>query len=192
MISLTNPTSFKSPIKTVTSSENYNAIRSSSKGESCEYKQVESEIKYQDRTQVMHILESAKDIAEFERRAEHLRDLLLENRTALSEQEMLLLKRVFNSNKQLIDSNQEIAQLILVSLASLLEPLIENDAYSQDIKVIVISLLKSLSISLRYAGLDIIAAGLGIVPIADSLLEEAKVLLKNEKPGYVLDYLESF
>jgi hypothetical protein len=185
-----NATSFKSPIKTITISEG-SIVRSSSKGESCEYKRVEEQIKFQDRTEVIHLLESVHDIAEFERRSEYLRDLLLENCTALSEQEMSLLKTIFNSNKQLIGLDRETAPMLLVSLAGLLEPLIENDAYAQDIVTIVRSLLKSPAKSLRYAGLDIIAAGLEIVPIATSLLEEAKVLLKNEEPGYVLDYLES-
>jgi hypothetical protein len=180
----------KSPIQTVTKSGSYNIIASSSKGESYEYKRVEAQIKCQDRTEVAHVLESP-DVAELEKRAEDLRDLLLENRTALSEQEMRLLKGLFNSNKQLIALNKKTSPLILVALASLLEPLIENPAYAQDIASIVKSLLKSPSTSLRYAALDIISAGLGIVPVADSLLEEAKVLLKNEEPGYVLDYLES-
>jgi hypothetical protein len=180
----------KSPIQAVTKSGSYNVIASSSKGESCEYKRVEAQIKCQDRTEVAHVLESP-DVAELEKRAEDLRDLLLENRTALSEQEMRLLKGLFNSNKQLIALNKKTSPLILVALASLLEPLIENPAYAQDIESIVKSLLKSPSTSLRYAALDIITAGLGIVPIADSLLKEAKILLKNEEPGYVLEYLES-
>jgi uncharacterized protein YjeT (DUF2065 family) len=189
-MTILNATSFKSPIKTITISEGH-IVRSSSKGESCEYKKVEEQLKYQDRTEVIHVLESAHDVAEFERRSEYLKDLLIENCTALSEQEMLLLKTIFNSNKQLIDLDKETAPMLLVSLAGLLEPLIENNAYAQDITTIVRSLLKSPAKSLRYAGLDIIAAGLGIVPVADSLLKEAKILLKNEESGYVLEYLES-
>jgi hypothetical protein len=184
------PTIAKSPIQTVTKSGSYNVIESSSKGESCEYKRVEAQIKCQDRTEVVHVLESP-NVAELERRAEDLRDLLLQNRTALSEQEMRLLKGLFNSNKQLIALNEKTSPLILVALASLLEPLIENPAYAQDIDSIVKSLLKSPSTSLRYAALDIITAGLGIVPIADSLLKEARNLLKNEESGYVIEYLES-
>ncbi len=180
----------KSPIQTVTKSGSYNVIASSSRGDSCEYKRVEAQIKCQDRTEVAHVLESP-DVAELEKRAEDLRDLLLENRTALSEQEMRLLKGLFNSNKQLIALNKKTSPLILVALASLLEPLIENPAYAQDIESIVKSLLKSPSTSLRYAALDIITAGLGIVPIADSLLKEARNLLKNEESEYVLEYLES-
>ena len=180
----------KSPIQTVTKSDRYNVIASSSKGESCEFKRVEAQIKSQDRTEVIHVLNSP-DVAELERRAEELKDLLIENRTALSEQEIRLLKEIFNNSKQLITLNKKTYPLILVALASLLEPLIENPAYIQDIVSIVKSLLKSPSTSLRYAALDIISAGLGIVPVADLLLKEARNLLKNEESGYILEYLES-
>lgn len=178
----------KSPIRTATNS-GY-GVASSIQGESDESKQFETEISHQDRTQVSHVLES-DTIAEFECRAEHLKDLLLANRTALSEQEIRVLKRLFNNSKQIIELNKKTSQLMFLSLASLFEPLIENKHYSHDVESIVRSLLKSSSTSLRYAGLDIIAAGLGIAPVADSLLEEAKILLKNEEPGYVLEYLES-
>jgi hypothetical protein len=178
----------KSPIRTATNS-GY-GVTSSIKGESVESKQVATEVSHQDRTQLSHIFESA-NIAEFERRAEHLKDLLEANRTALSEQEIHILKELFNNSSQYIKLNKKTFQLKFVALASLLEPLIKNDAYSHDIAAIVRNLLKSSSTSLRYAALDIITSGLEIVPIATSLLEEAKVLLKDEKPGYVLDYLES-
>lgn len=178
----------KSPIRTATNS-GY-GVASSIQGESDEFKRVETEISHQDRTQVSHILESA-DIAEFERRSEHLKDLLEANRTALSEQELRILKGLFNNSNKFIKQNKKTSQLMFVALASLLEPLIKNDAYSQDIAAIVRSLLKSSSTSLRYAALDIITSGLEIVPIATSLLEEARILLKDEQPGYVLDYLES-
>ena len=188
MIVLDPTTVPKSPIITATVSSY--VVTSSIQGESDESKQVETEISHQDRTQVSHILESTS-IDEFERRAEHLKDLLEANRTALSEQELHILKRLFNNSNQSIQLNKKTSQLMFVSLASLLEPLIKNDAYSQDIATIVRSLLKSSSTSLRYAALDIITSGLEIVPIATSLLEEARILLKDEKPGYVLDYLES-
>lgn len=178
----------KSPIRPATNS-GY-GVASSIQGESVESKQVETEVSHQDCTQLSHIFESA-NIAEFERRAEHLKDLLEADRTALSEKEIHKLKELFNDSKQYIELNKKVSQLKFLALASLLEPLIKNDAYSHDIAAIVRSLLKSSSTSLRYAALDIITSGLEIVPIATSLLEEARILLKDEKPGYVLDYLES-
>ena len=192
MISLDIQTSSKSYIQTVTKPI-YSVVASSSKGKSQAYKRVEEQINYQERndTQLRYVLDGISEIAVFERRAERLRDLLLEDRTALSETEILQLKRIFNNSRKLISANQEQGQLILLSLASLLEPLIENSDYSQEIASIVRTLLKSPVKTLRYAGLDIIAAGLGIVPVADKLLKEAKLLLKNEEFGYVLDYLES-
>ncbi len=183
-------TTVQSPIRTATKSGIYRVTISSSRGESDEYKQVEAQIKYQERTEIQYLLASS-DVAQLERRVEDLRDDLLKGNTALSEQEMNLLKGIFNCNKQLIAQSEKSAQLILVALASLLEALIENSAYSDDIQLIVRNLLKSSSTSLRYAALDVIAAGLGIVSIAGLLLEEANDLLKNEEPGYVLDYLES-
>jgi hypothetical protein len=140
--------------------------------------------------ELQYVLNS-KDIAEFEQRAELLRDVLLEDKTALSEKEMCILKEIFNASQQIIKQNQETGTLRLLSLASLLESLIENDSYSSEISSIVKTLLKSPVKALRYAALDIIAAGLGIVPLSTDLLEEARTLLKNEEPGYVLDYLES-
>jgi hypothetical protein len=137
------------------------------------------------------VLDEVNDIAEFERRAEQLRDRLHSDNTALSEQEMLLLKNIFCSNSQFIDKTVANRQLVLLALASLLEPLIENTSYSPTISSIVRTLLKSQEKPLRYAALDIIAAGLGIVPVANRLLEEAKTILKNEEPGYVFDYLDS-
>lgn len=192
MITLDVQTSSKSYIQTVTK-PTYSLVASSSKGKSQAYERVEEQINYQERndTQLRYVLDGISEIAVFERRAERLRDLLLEDRTALSETEILQLKRIFNNSRKLISANQEQGQLILLSLASLLEPLIENSAYSQEIASIVRTLLKSPVKTLRYAGLDIIAAGLGIVPVADKLLKEAKRLLENEESGYVLDYLES-
>jgi hypothetical protein len=168
----------------------YKIVQSSSKGGSPEYKKVENNINPKC-YELNHVLESVNDISEFEKRAEFLRDILLDDKTALSEQEMLNLQNIFYNSQQLINANKEVGQLILLSLASLLEPLIENSAYSSEVASIVKTLLKSPVKTLRYAALDIIAAGLGIAPIADKLLEEAKSLLKNEEPGYVLDYLES-
>jgi uncharacterized protein YjeT (DUF2065 family) len=192
MIRLDIQTSPKSYIQTVTKPI-YSVVASSSKGKSQAYARVEEQINYQERndTQLRYVLDGISEIAVFERRAERLRDLLLEDRTALSETEILQLKRIFNNSRELISANEEQGQLILLSLASLLEPLIENSAYSQEIASIVRTLLKSPIKTLRYAGLDVIAAGLGIVPIADKLLKEAKLLLQNEGSGYVLDYLES-
>jgi uncharacterized protein YjeT (DUF2065 family) len=192
MITLDIQTSSKSYIHTVTKPI-YSVVASSSKGKSQTYERVEEQINYQERndTQLRYVLDGISEIAVFERRAERLRDLLLEDPTALSEIEIFQLKRIFNNSRELISANQERGQLILLSLASLLEPLIENSAYSQEIASIVRTLLKSPVKTLRYAGLDIIAAGLGIVPIADKLLKEAKLLLANEESGYVLDYLES-
>jgi hypothetical protein len=167
----------------------YTISGSSSQGGSAESKRVETNTSTQC-FELQYVLE-AKDIAEFERRAEILRDVLLEDKTALSEKEMYLLKDIFNASQQLIKKNQETGTLMLLSLASLLESLIENDSYSSEISSIVRTLLKSPSKALRYAALDIIVAGLGIMPLANQLLKEARILLKNEGPGYVLDYLES-
>lgn len=187
-----NKTNSRSCIDTLTKPA-YVIVASSSKGQSQEYGRVEAQIHHQERndTQLKYVLASINDIAVFERRAECLRDLLLEDRTALSEQEILDIRNIFNQSQQLSDKIQNKNQLILLSLASLLEPLIENSAYSHEIASIVRILLKSPVETLRYAGLDIIAAGLNISPIADKLLEEARILLKDEESGYVLDYLES-
>ncbi len=187
-----NKTCSKSYINTVTK-PTYALFASSSKGQSQEYGRVEAQINDRERndTQLQYVLESINDINVFERRAECLRDLLLEDRTALSEKEITDISNIFNQSQQLSDSNQEKIQVVLLSLAGLLEPLIENTHYSQEIASIVKILLKSPVKALRYAGLDIIAAGLNISPIADKLLEEAKILLKDEESGYVLDYVES-
>lgn len=168
----------------------YKIVQSSSKGGSSEYKMVKDNISTKC-YELNHVLESVNNISEFEKRAEFLRDILLDDKTALSEQEMLNIQNIFYNSQQLINANREAGQLILLSLARLLEPLIENSAYSQEVVSIVKTLLKSQVKVLRYAALDIIAAGLGVSPVADQLLEEAKNLLKNEETGYVLDYLGS-
>lgn len=178
----------KSPTRALTDFP-YTTLISSCKGESTESKRVESNINTKC-CELQYVL-AADDIAELERRAELLRDILLEDKTALSEKEMCILKNIFEASQQLIKQNKETGILLLLSLASLLESVIENNSYSSEISSIVRTLLKSPIKTLRYAALDIIAAGLGISPTADQLLKEAKNLLKNEEFGYVLDYLES-
>lgn len=137
-------------------------------------------------TQLKNIIKNFNDANLFELQVECLRDLLLNDFTIWSKEDMLCISAVFS--QQLNNKNQEI---ILFTLASLLEPLIEDERYSKEISVIVRILLKSSKKSLKYAGLDIIAAGSKISSTANNLLKEAKVLLENEKPGYVLDYLNS-
>jgi hypothetical protein len=188
---LYNKLESKSFIRTSTRPD-YNVFTSPSKGNSPEYEIVQRELNYKSRldTQLENILNDAHDIAMFERRVERLRDLLLEESTALSEQEMIGLRRIFDHSQKIIE-NKDNGELILLALARLLEPLIENPSYHQEIKPIVEILLKSQTKTLRYAGLNIIASGLNIVDIASTLLEEAKVILKHEESGYVRDCLES-
>lgn len=178
----------KSPTRALTDLP-YTISRSFCKGKSTESKRVETNINT--KCCELQYLLAANGIAEFERRAELLRDILLEDKTALSENEICMLKNIFEESQQLIKQNKETGTLFLLSLASLLESLIENDSYSSEISSIVKILLKSSVKALRYAALDIIAAGLSTALIADQLLKEAKNLLKGEKPGYILDYLES-
>lgn len=181
----------KSFIKTSTRPD-YTVFSSPSKGKSPEYEIVQRELSYKSRldTQLENILDDVHDIALFERRVERLRDLVLEESTALSEQEMAKLRRIFDHSQKVIENNDN-GELILLALAHLLEPIIENSSYHQEIKPIVEILLKSQTKTLRYAGLNIIASGLNIVDIASSLLEEAKIILEHEESGYVRDLLES-
>jgi predicted Zn-ribbon and HTH transcriptional regulator len=192
MTALYNKLESKSFIKTSTRPD-YTVFTSPSKGKSLEYEMVQKELSYESRldTQLENILSDAHDIAVFERRVERLRDLLLEESTALSEQEIVRLRQIFDHNQKIIKNNEKTGELILLALASLLEPLIENISYHQEIGSIVKILLKSQTKTLRYAGLNIIASGLDIVDVASTLLEEAKIMLEHEEPGYVRDYLES-
>jgi hypothetical protein len=134
-------------------------------------------------TELLYIFKSGS-IAEFESRAESLRNLLLEDLTALSEKEMSILVQFFEKGIEEIDC------LYLLSLASILEPLIENSSYWKEIESILKVLLRSSKSVLRYAALDVISYGLGVTSVADILLKEAQILLATED-GYVRDYLES-
>jgi hypothetical protein len=52
--------------------------------------------------------------SDYELITEHLRDLLLEDRTALSEQEILQLKIIFNKSQKLIDCCDNIITVTLL------------------------------------------------------------------------------
>lgn len=143
-----------------------------------------SQYKTAELSYIFEALKDSSNINEFEHRVEKLRDLLLNDFTALSEQEMFILVGIFTKGTKA-------KPIYLIALASLLEPLIENSAYSSEIKLIVTILLKSHKSVLRYAALDIISYGLGVAPIATELLKDAQELLANDECLYISEYLES-
>lgn len=143
-----------------------------------------------EKTQIAYLFRSS-NIPEFESRADYLRNLLLQDKAAISEKEINYIKTVFENSDRIIDSTNK-KELRLLALAAILEPLFEMPSYSNDVADIVRILLESSYACLRYAALDIISFGLGTVRIADELLLEAKQKLSNETVCYVREYLESF
>ena len=132
----------------------------------------------------------AFNIQAFERKTKHLRDLILSNEINISKSEVVLLRKLICNHQQLSVTNDQ-KLLVILGLASLLEPLIEREEYAQEIEIIVMYLLYSTKQTFKYAALDIIAAGLGITFLADQLLIKVKLILADEPVGYVKDYLDT-
>lgn len=123
----------------------------------------------------------SSDISEFENRVEEIRDELLEGCIVISKADL-------NSLKQNLGN---FSTFVLISIARLIEPLLEIEAYAEDAAGIIRILLKHRKAEVRYSALEAISFALGEVQIAEELLAEAKNLLKDEKTTYVREYLES-
>lgn len=90
---------------------------------------------------------------------------------------------------RLTKEDRRLFSIALCDTASALRNLIELPEYKDQVCKAVIGLLHSNCSLLRYVGLDFISAGRHIVPWADELFEEGKVILANEDKQYVRDYL---
>lgn len=126
-------------------------------------------------------LVNSSNISEFENRVEQVRELLLQRAPIFSDADIDLLKKIIDLF--------EISQVLVV--ARLLGPLLESDHYSLKATIMLRKLLKHPSPEVRYVALEAISFALGEVRIAETILEEAKDILKAETSSFVLDYLES-
>ncbi|MEA5577174.1 hypothetical protein [Anabaena sp. UHCC 0451] len=123
----------------------------------------------------------SSDISEFENRVEEIRDELLEGCLVISKADVNSLKRHLGN----------LNTFALISIARLIEPLLEIEGYAKDAADIIRKLLQHSKAEVRYSALEAISFALGEVQIAEELLTEAKNLLKDEKTTYVREYLES-
>ncbi|WP_009632153.1 hypothetical protein [Synechocystis sp. PCC 7509] len=130
---------------------------------------------------VSYHLFSSSNISEFEDRVEEIYNQLLEGRTLFSDRDISFLEAIID--------RLTISQLL--ALARLFGPFLEKNRYSQKASSMIKKLLRHSCPEARYAALEAISFALGEVSIAESMLEEAKDILKNETSSFVLDYLES-
>lgn len=119
------------------------------------------------------------NISQFEARVEEVRDLLLEKKPAFIDKEVKELNRRIDK----LDLQR------LLVLARLLGPLLENEVYVENALLIIRKLLKNSHPEVRYVALEAISFALGEVPRVDTILEEAKILLRNEESAFVRDFL---
>lgn len=117
----------------------------------------------------------------FEESFEKVRDRLLNGEHCLTKDDIDSLNRMLVIY----------TPIQLLSVARLCEPMLAIPYYKEEVANIIKKLLVHSDSMVRYSALETISWGLGDCPIADTLLEEAKVLLADESVQYVKDYLDN-
>lgn len=129
---------------------------------------------------LFYLVKSYSDIYKFEKSVEWIRELLLDGKHVFSRKDITVLRFGFDSFKP----------SVLLPLIRLLGPLLEDSSYSQEAAEMIRKLLEHENPEVRYAALESMSFALGETRIADKLLDEARVLLSDEKVPFVREYLE--
>lgn len=129
---------------------------------------------------LLYLVKNYSDIYKFEKRIEWIRELLLDGKHIFSRKDIAVLRLGFNSFQP----------SVLLPLIRLLGPLLEDSSYSQEAAEMIRKLLEHENPEVRYTALESMSFALGETPIADKLLDEARILLSDEKVPFVREYLE--
>lgn len=124
---------------------------------------------------------SSLNISEFEDRVDGIYNQLLEGYRPFSDLDIKFIETTIDK--------LPISQIL--ALSRLCGPLLESDRYSQKTTNMLKKLLQHSCPEVRYAALEAISFALGEASIAESMLEEAKDILKDETSSFVSHYLES-